>query len=597
MTLQFVPPTILYFISAAVAATLAFVTWRMKPERAGTWLAILIFMIIWTIGGIIENSLTDLHQKLTVITAVLYLGVAGVIYFWPIFAIIYSRHEKWLNKYTIILLAIVPVAHYIILNTNQWHHLFWTEIFLIEENGYLFFSGNFGIWFWVWVIYGYTAILCASLLLATSVIRAPRVYQGQALMLILGALFPLIANFLYFIGLNPIAPMDLSPVTFVFSGIFITIALLRFRLFDFTPIAHDLIFNGMTSGVLIIDLKGIVMDLNPAAESILSRDKNELVGQDIYTAFPAYEELLRQYETITNTRVEVTLGPNNPVFEVQIMPLTNRRGKLTGRIVLLYDITERKRTAAERDKLINELDAYASTVAHDLKNPLGLIAGHINLIKRKNQEALPANAQHSLNVIGKTSLQMAQIVDALLLLANVRNVDAIKREPLDTAVIINNAWSNLSDLAQQANAQLIQPDTWPIALGYAPWVEQVWTNYLSNAIKYGGEPPLVEIGADPLPATNGHAPHIRFWVRDNGNGLTPDECEQLFREFSRLDQHSKLQGHGLGLSIVKRILDKLDGTFGVESEPGKGSTFYFTLPMAAETKNSRENSPEQIKSS
>ncbi len=597
MALQFVPAVMLYFASVAVTATLAFVTWRLKPQHAVTWIAILIFVTIWTIGGILEACLLDLRLKTLAITAVSYVGVAGVIFFWPLFTIIYSKHAKWLNKYTIALLALIPILNTIIINTNEWHHLYWTDTYLIEKNGFVFFQGTRGIWVTVWRLYSYTAIICSSLLLATSVIRSPRVYKGQVLMLTLGALFPLVANFFYFLGINPIAPLDLSPVSFVISGIFITIALLRFRLFDFTPIAHDLVFNGVTSGVLIIDLKGNIIDLNPAAESILSRHKNELVGKEIYSAFPAYEKMLHQYKTVTNTHIELTLGPNNPIYEVQVMPLTNRRGKLTGRIVLLYDITERKRTVAERDKLINELDAYASTVAHDLKNPLGLIVGHTNLIKRKNKEPLPPQVQNSLDVIAKTSTQMAQIVDSLLLLASVRNVDDIKREPLDTAVLVNNAWNNMSDLAEQANAQLIQPETWPTVIGYAPWIEQVWTNYLSNAIKYGGRPPRIEIGADAPTSSNGPTPHIRFWVRDNGNGLSAAESEQIFQEFSRLDQHSKLQGHGLGLSIVKRILDKLDGTFGVESTPGQGSTFYFTLPIAQEAKNSREIPPEQIKSS
>jgi signal transduction histidine kinase len=121
-------------------------------------------------------------------------------------------------------------------------------------------------------------------------------------------------------------------------------------------------------------------------------------------------------------------------------------------------------------------------------------------------------------------------------------------------------------------------------------VEEVWANYISNAIKYGGRPPRVELGADQLPpspsvSTNPDAPsdgagQVRFWVRDNGDGLTEEEQAQLFVKFSRLDLRQRAEGHGLGLSIVQRIVKKLDGTVGVESRVGAGSTFYFTLPMA-----------------
>ena len=97
---------------------------------------------------------------------------------------------------------------------------------------------------------------------------------------------------------------------------------------------------------------------------------------------------------------------------------------------------------------------------------------------------------------------------------------------------------------------------------------------MSNALKYGGQPPRVELGA-----TEQEDGTVRFWVRDNGHGLTPEEQARLFTPFTRLDQVSA-KGHGLGLSIVRRIVEKMGGQVGVESQVGQGSTFVFTLPMA-----------------
>jgi len=124
---------------------------------------------------------------------------------------------------------------------------------------------------------------------------------------------------------------------------------------------------------------------------------------------------------------------------------------------------------------------------------------------------------------------------------------------------------------------------WPIAAGYAPWIEEVWANYLSNALKYGGDPPLIELGAavEEDNVNNNGLPLIRFWVQDNGDGLSEAQQERIFTPFERLDQ-VRAKGHGLGLSIVQRIIEKLGGKAGVESsgEPGQGSTFYFTLDAA-----------------
>ena len=97
-------------------------------------------------------------------------------------------------------------------------------------------------------------------------------------------------------------------------------------------------------------------------------------------------------------------------------------------------------------------------------------------------------------------------------------------------------------------------------------------NYVSNAIQHGGQPPRVQLGADVQ--TDGM---VRFWVRDNGQGIPRQEVGRLFAPFTRLNQ-VRAKGHGLGLSIVRRIVEKLGGQVGVESELGKGSSFFFTLP-------------------
>ena len=118
------------------------------------------------------------------------------------------------------------------------------------------------------------------------------------------------------------------------------------------------------------------------------------------------------------------------------------------------------------------------------------------------------------------------------------------------------------------------PDYWPEVCGYAPWVEEIWMNYISNALKYGGRPPVVELGAEYLPNRN----QARFWVRDNGNGLTAEEQTRVFTPFTRMNQ-AKVEGHGLGLSVARRIAERLGGEVQVQSEVGAGSIFSFTLPV------------------
>jgi signal transduction histidine kinase len=219
-----------------------------------------------------------------------------------------------------------------------------------------------------------------------------------------------------------------------------------------------------------------------------------------------------------------------------------------------------------------ELDTFAHTVAHDLKTPLSLIIGHAELSDQDSAASLE-DLRKTLQLVVRNGRKMSSIVDELLLLSEVRSVQ-VALQPLDMASIVAEAQERLALAIQECQAQIIAPDRWPIAWGYAPWVEGVWTNYMSNALKYGGTPPRVELGATPQSEGG-----VRFWVRDNGSGLSQEDRARLFMPFARLGQ-ARAKGHGLGLSIVRRIVDKLGGQVGVESQVGQGSTFSFTLPGA-----------------
>jgi two-component system, sensor histidine kinase and response regulator len=189
---------------------------------------------------------------------------------------------------------------------------------------------------------------------------------------------------------------------------------------------------------------------------------------------------------------------------------------------------------------------------------------------------------HWLKSIVRSTNKMFDIIEALLMLAGVRKMENVPIEPVDMNAVIFDVRERLDLMVQDLEAEVIAPDEWPSALGYAPWIAEVLTNYFSNALKYGGRPPYVELGATP---ENGR---IKFWVRDNGAGISPEQQAQLFQPFTRLRQENEVEGHGLGLSIVQRIVEKLGGDVGVESEMGKGSVFSFTLPASPDTQETEK---------
>jgi signal transduction histidine kinase len=254
--------------------------------------------------------------------------------------------------------------------------------------------------------------------------------------------------------------------------------------------------------------------------------------------------------------------------------ISSRLVKHQGKGVLLNivrDITVRKQLEDEREQLISELNAYAHSVAHDLKNPVAILMGYSDILREDFGSLSDEDMRKYLGTIHTTAVKMQTIIDELLLLASVRSQGQVPFDKLDLGAIAGEALSRLENRIAESGAEITPANQWPEALGHAPWVEEVWMNYLSNALKYGGDPPVIALGAERQ--DDGQ---VRCWVRDNGQGIAPDDQAQLFGQFTRLDQ-ARAEGHGLGLSIVQRIVERLGGTVGVKSEVGKGSTFTFTL--------------------
>jgi signal transduction histidine kinase len=231
-----------------------------------------------------------------------------------------------------------------------------------------------------------------------------------------------------------------------------------------------------------------------------------------------------------------------------------------------------------------ELEAFSRTVAHDLKNPINVSKGYTEMLLTDYSLGTPLDdeAFNILHLTTEANDKMTDIIDSLLLLAGVAKEVEIPKQPLDMSVMITHILQQrLPLLLKKYQGEIIfnsdsNPSTiannWPIAQGYAPWVEEVWANYLSNGLKYGGRPPHLELGAN---LQNDET--VRFWVRDNGQGLKKEAQNKLFTPFTRLHK-DRAEGHGLGLSIVQKIIEKLGGKVGVESTDGQGCLFYFTLP-------------------
>lgn len=220
------------------------------------------------------------------------------------------------------------------------------------------------------------------------------------------------------------------------------------------------------------------------------------------------------------------------------------------------------------------LNDFAHTVAHQIQGLLSQMVGYASLVDSHYQEQLSVPAQQAVDQIMQSGYKMNNVITELLFLASMRS-EEVRVNELDTGRIISEVMKRLRYQIRETKAKINLPDSWPVAMGYAPWIEEVWLNYMSNALKYSGNeniPPILHLSATR--ESNGM---IRFWLADNGPGISEMDQKRLFKPHTRLTSQ-KIRGEGLGLSICWRIINKCGGDVGVDSTEGSGSCFWFTLP-------------------
>jgi PAS domain S-box-containing protein len=349
------------------------------------------------------------------------------------------------------------------------------------------------------------------------------------------------------------------------------------------------LLENVSDAIVATDVNFVIQNWNKAAEELYGWRAEEVIGRLVTEVLRGeftvpVAETTRQLYAEGSWKGEVIHrckdGRRVPVL-ASVRLLRDGTSQPIGAVSVNRDITERKKmeealrqSNAELQARNVELDAFAHTVAHDIKNPLHLILGYAGMLVENFSAFSSAEVVHSLQFIERSSRKINSITDNLLLLSQVPQQDII-RAPLHMATIVAEARLRVSHLIDD-RTHISVPDTWPIGLGYEPWVEEVWTNLLSNALKYVGRPAYIELGgerqADGL---------VCFWVRDNGPGIASANQARLFEAFYRVDTNHN-SGHGLGLAIVKRIVERLGGAVSVQSSgvPGEGACFSFALPAA-----------------
>lgn len=585
------PLFILLIIGGFIGIITFFFLLRYK-NTAGVrfWLIWQLASSFWAFTYAFEFAASSIEMKIFW-SRLSYFGIVYCPVSFLFFSLAFSSKYKFLKKKFIV--GAYALATLFILSpyTNDLHRLHWKSYAInpvTNATDYVY-----GPLFWIMAFFTYVALFSGILNIFLLYFRLSSHYRRQITLLFLASIFPPIGNLVYIFHVNPVPGFDWTPFTFLITGLLIAANLSQFNMFELVPFARNVLVDNIPDAIMVVDNSRIIADLNPAMRRLINAKEKSLIGKSVNGLFPDYQNLILESEQRDNFQTQISWNINgaNHYYDMQATTLYDQNRQPTGRLIILKDVTphveveEKNRQANERlrdeikekEKLIVDLDSFSHTVAHDLKNMLGAIVSASTLIKQGIDEMSREEVLEINDLIRQAGTKTMHITRELLTLASVRQQE-VKVQRVNMQRIVLDAMNRLNDMVLEYNGQVIVPDELPKAMGYDGWLEEVWINYLSNAIKYGGTPPVVHIGSEVL-----EGDRIKYWIRDNGKGLSKEDMALLFNKFTRLDT-LRVEGNGLGLSIVKRIIEKLHGEVGVESKniPGEGCIFYLILPGGAE---------------
>ena len=348
--------------------------------------------------------------------------------------------------------------------------------------------------------------------------------------------------------------------------------------------------NTAVDAIITIDERGTVESFNPAAESLYGYTAEEIYGKSVKALMPSphreqHDSYLANYvhtgtakfigmgREVEGQRKDGTRFPLD--LSVSELQLDNKR-LFTW---IARDITERKRAEkvlyryTEELKRSNaDLEQFASAASHDMQEPLRTIASFAQLLAKQYKGTLGKDADEFITYISEGAFRMQALIQDLLAYSRL-TTQGESLKSVEVSKVVDHAMHNLQIAMKESQAE-VSLDSLPVVQGDPAQLAQLFQNLIGNALKFRGEkPPRIHIRAE----SNGQ--FCTLAVEDNGIGIDPKFGDRIFAIFQRLHTRNEYKGTGIGLALCKKIVERHGGRIWVESQPRKGATFYFTLPL------------------
>ncbi len=380
---------VIYVIPLLASASLSLIILFASMERRSSPyrlpLALLSILIVnWSLGYSMELFGESIGEKLFWVK-IQYFSIVGVPPLWLILVLYYIGRERAVNMKTSLLLSIEPIITLILAWTNEYHHLIWTKIELIDTQPFLMLNLHYGAWAIIRTLYAYSLIFYSISLLFHVSATTFRTHRHHIYLIVVAIIAPMIGNIMY---TAKITHVDLTPIMFSVTTAILAYELTHYRIFDIIPLAKDIIIENIREGIMVVDSSDVVVKMNSQAMEFIGYDATGMKVEDL----DIYEDLGKYCHTEKRVKEEMEIEKNGRrrFYEVLVIPLFDKYDNRVGCMLSIYDITEIKE-AEEKvknayegvKKALDKEKEFKLKTAHYFFNPLLIAKGYLDMAKEK----------------------------------------------------------------------------------------------------------------------------------------------------------------------------------------------------------------------
>jgi diguanylate cyclase (GGDEF)-like protein/PAS domain S-box-containing protein len=351
--LEYTPYVLPFIFSTIILFLLGIYSFRLrdKVEIAGLFALQNLAMGIWTLSYALELSSTTLDGKIFW-AKMKYIGATTGPVLWFVFSLYYTNHRNWLTTQLKIILGLFVVGTIGVVFTNEIHHWYWTKIFILL--GYPESQSEHGFYFWVYAVSIYSLVLASVVIYINYYRTVPVYFRRQSIFLVVGTFLPLGIRVLEdFVGWDPFPKVDNVILFLLLSSVLYAVALFRFSALEIVPIAHSLVVQNINSGIIVLDVLGRVVELNPFVRKLLGSESNAFIGKQLSEILNSGLSIKYSPQMLERVEEEISFERDgrSSYFIVQVAPIRNDRKNAVGHVISLVNITERKYTEMELVRL------------------------------------------------------------------------------------------------------------------------------------------------------------------------------------------------------------------------------------------------------